>query len=261
MKSINPWFCPVKSDGPDEGLKLFCFHSAGSGASFYFDWADKISSVKEIIAIQLPGREGRYSDGLITCLEQLTERLWANLKNELDQPYIFFGHSMGARIAYEIAKIASLSETGGPECLIVSGAAAPHIASNTNDHLLPDDQLLIKLMDYGGTDTTLFESKELMDLILPILRADLKLCELAQTDQSSELTCPIIAYGGREDEIDISDIDAWRMRTTNQFILKMFEGGHFFVKSNQNKVLDDLAEVVNLIECNSNCHRHTPSVT
>jgi medium-chain acyl-[acyl-carrier-protein] hydrolase len=149
----------------------------------------------------------------------------------------------------------------------VSGAAAPHIASNTNDHLLPDDQLLIKLMDYGGTDTTLFESKELMDLILPILRADLKLCELAKTDQSIVLTCPIIAYGGREDEIDIPDIDAWRMRTTNQFILKMFEGGHFFVKSAQNEVLDDLTMVINLMECNSNVtnishelHNHTSCI-
>jgi medium-chain acyl-[acyl-carrier-protein] hydrolase len=160
-----------------------------------------------------------------------------------DKPFAFFGHSMGAWIGFELARRLQTKHRVEPLHLFVSGAGAPHVPSREHPlHDLPEDEFIQALGGLNGTPKELLESEELMQLMLPILRADFAVCETYTYKNGSVLNCPITAFGGLQDRrLYRSDIKAWREETNSTFTMKMLPGDHFFLHTAATLLLPLLA--------------------
>ena len=226
----GPWI-NYRRPNPAARLRLFCFPYAGGGASLYRPWADELPANVEVCPVQLPGRERRLSEPAYSRLDPLVEVLAEELHPLLDLPFAFFGHSMGALIAFELAR--ELRRTGRPQPvhLFVSGRRAPHIPeSGRPTHLLPDSEFLEEIRRMNGTPPELLESPEVVALLLPILRTDLALCETYVHYPERPLDCPVSVFGGYDDpEAPHEDLPPWREATTRECRVHMFPGDHFFL--------------------------------
>jgi medium-chain acyl-[acyl-carrier-protein] hydrolase len=218
-------------------LRLFCFPYAGGGASVFRRWGAALPGV-EVRAIQLPGREARLREPPLHRLEPLLEILLDVLRPALDRPFAFFGHSMGAVIGYELAR--QLRREGGPmpRRLFVSGREAPHTPSERAYHTLPDPELRQALATLGGTPREVLEHDELMELLLPLLRADFSIIENYRYEPGQPLDCPITALGGTEDRgTPLPAVEGWVMHTCGGFEMHTLPGNHFFLHSGEEQVL------------------------
>lgn len=225
-------------------LRLFCFPYAGGGASAYHSWIGDLAPAVEVCPVQLPGREGRTRESLETSLAGLLARLTPALGPWLEPPYALFGHSMGGLVAFALAREIGRAGYPAPAKLVVSGAGAPHTPS-TNPPLsgLPDEQFLERIRALDGTQSEVFENPELIELLLPVLRADLTLCETAAILRDPPIGCPIAAYGGASDEaVPRHRLEAWAELTSGAFRLRLFPGDHFFLHRRRDEVLAALVE-------------------
>ncbi|NJL21583.1 MAG: thioesterase [Leptolyngbyaceae cyanobacterium SM1_3_5] len=226
---MNSWIV-CHQPNPQARLRLFCFPYAGAGASVFQSWSSQLPDAIEVCSVQLPGRERRFREPLFTDLPALIEALTLALLPNLDRPFAFFGHSVGALISFAAAQQLGRSHGFSPLHLFVSGRQAPQTAAlKPPIHHLPDAEFIEKLRQYNGTPSAVLENAELMSLFLPILRADLAINDIAEFDRNSPLACPISAFGGLEDDLVSRDgLAAWREQTGDRFALQMFPGDHFF---------------------------------
>lgn len=192
-----------------------------------------------MIAVQLPGRETRFSEPARTSLHDLVDELTTALEPWLDRPYALFGHSMGALIAYELARALDRRAMRAPSHLFVSGQAAPHRPNRHRTlHRLPDEALLAALRTLTARPDAAMDNAELMRLLLPTLRADCTLCSTYEWQDGAPVGCPVTALGGREDRsVSRADLDAWRRHTAGPFDVRIFPGDHFFVHTARAAVL------------------------
>jgi medium-chain acyl-[acyl-carrier-protein] hydrolase len=216
---------------PQASLRLFCFPYAGGGASLFRAWPDDLPPAVEIGAVQYPGRENRWREPLLSDGELLVESLAADLQPHLDRPFAFFGHSLGALIAFEIARRIDHAARSKLVQLFVSAHAAPHITStNPPLHQLPPAEFRRKIAELDGTPQEVLQNAELMELVLPILRADFTINETYVYRPDLPLDRPISALGGLRDQlVTRPQLEAWRAQTTGAFTLRMFPGQHFFI--------------------------------
>jgi medium-chain acyl-[acyl-carrier-protein] hydrolase len=223
---------------------LFCFPYAGGGASIYRDWGRRLPGNIETCPVQLPGRETRFREPAFTRVEPLVEALAQSLRPKLDRPFAFFGHSLGALVAFELSRRLQHCHRLQPIRLFVSGCEAPQTRSPGKSlHALPTAEFREELRRLHGTPTAVLENDELMELMLPTLRADFSLWETYVYAASPPLTCPIIALGGLGDDlVSRKELQAWDELTTGQFRLRMFPGDHFFLNSAQPLVTRILAQ-------------------
>jgi medium-chain acyl-[acyl-carrier-protein] hydrolase len=239
--SASRWlpFAPARGDG--RGV-AFCFPFAGGGASFYRPWAQLAPSIA-LCPVQLPGREERLFERPFERLQPLVEAAAAELLPVLSSRYVLFGHSMGALVCYELAQV--LRDRGAPPPLhlFVSGAPAPHRAGETEPIFdLPEDRFLPALRRYGGLPDEVLRSRELLDLLLPRLRADLAVTGTYVYTARPPLACPITAFGGDADPSVAADaVKAWREHTLGSFDAEIFPGGHFFVSDVAGPILARIA--------------------
>jgi len=161
----------------------------------------------------------------------------------MDRPFAFFGHSMGAVIAFELARSVRQRFACEPEVLCVSGRQAPQVPNDKSpSYNLPNDEFIAELQRIDGTPREVLEHAELMELVVPMLRADFQLVQTYQYEAGAPLACPIAAYGGLEDnEVPRELLSMWRGQTTSGFALHMLPGGHFFLRSSQTLLLKMLA--------------------
>ncbi|MBZ4194220.1 MAG: alpha/beta fold hydrolase [Candidatus Contendobacter sp.] len=237
---ISPWFVRPK---PNAGLRLFCFAHAGGAASAFHPWGAKLEGV-DVWAIQLPGREGRLSEPLLTDFTVLQDRLARELTPHLDRPFAFFGHSMGAILAYEIARELRQRRLPPPERLYVSGRRAPTLPNlDPPLHPLPDREFIAELKRrFAGLPAVILAEPELLALFLPILRADLMMLERHEFRTDAVLDVPITAYGGQDDPQTLPEaLAAWRELTTREFAMRHFPGGHFYLHEQRERFLPYLA--------------------
>lgn len=242
----SPWFVRSKPK-PHADLCLFCFAHAGGAASAFHPWGAKLEGV-EIWAIQLPGREGRLSEPLITDFAILQQRLVDELAPRLDRPFAFFGHSMGAIVAYEAARELQQRGLPMPVRIYASGRRAPTRPNREPPlHPLPDAQFIAELKRrFAGLPAVILAEPELLALFLPILRADLTMLERHDFKQEPVLDVPIAAYGGQDDpQTSSDDLEAWRALTTGAFDLRCFPGGHFYLHEQRDSFLPHLAGELN----------------
>jgi surfactin synthase thioesterase subunit len=236
----------VVDDGHDAARQLFCFAHAGGGPSFFRPWRAPLAPEIAVRRILLPGREWRLEESPFRHITELVGPLCAALEPYLDQPYALFGHSMGAVVAYEVARRLSGPSRSAPTCLIVSGRRAPGLASNRPQVSgLPDDEFLAEVRRLNGIPAEVLNEPELLDMLLPTLRADYELAETYQPLSGDRLDCPVVAYMSTADpEVDYAGVLRWREVTTGEFAVRVFRGDHFYLKGGRpdvlNAVRDDL---------------------
>jgi medium-chain acyl-[acyl-carrier-protein] hydrolase len=238
----------VADDGPagDSGAarQLFCFAHAGGGPSFFRPWLAALAPEITVRRVLLPGREWRLEEPPFRHIAELVEPLCAGLEPYLDQPYALFGHSMGAVVACEVARRFSGPSRAGPACLIVSGRRAPGLAANHRRlSSLPDDEFLAEVGRLNGIPQEVLNEPELLDMLLPPLRADFELAETYQPLPGGRLGCPVVAYLSTADpEIDYDEVLGWQEVTTGEFTIRVFRGDHFYLRGGRPDVLNAVRE-------------------
>ena len=247
----TPWL-PYPGLNARADLRMFCFPYAGGGASAYYGWPNALSSRVEICPVQLPGREHLMREPMLTRLPDLVRTIrhaLADYLGELDKPFVFYGHSMGGLIAFELARL--LRREGGrqPLHLFVSGCRAPHLVEDEKiTYNLPEPELLEELRTLNGTPQEVLENPELMELLLPILRADFEAVETYEYAPEPPLDCPISAFGGLGDEkVEHHHLEGWREHTTASCSIRMFPGDHFFVRTAQAQLFRILGPTLHLL--------------
>lgn len=234
----TPWFTSQRLN-PLARLRLFCFPYAGGGAPIYRLWPQSLPSEIEVCVGQLPGRGTRLREQPFTSLDALVEAAAEAIAPLLDKPFALFGHSMGAMISFELAR--KLREQGRPQPvhLFVSGRRAPQLPNRDNmSYNLPEAELGQELLRLNGTPREVLEHPELMELMLPLLRADFSVVETYVYRPGVPLDCPLTAFGGlRDAEVSREQLEAWREQTTGEFTLRMLPGDHFFLNDPQSQAL------------------------
>ncbi len=212
-------------------MRLFCFPHAGAGPSAFRAWSRTLPAGVDVLAIQAPGREARLGEAPFQDLPPLVTGVAGAVGAYDDCPMAFFGHSLGAIVAFEVTRELQRRGSDGPIRLFVCACRAPHRAPRSPPISgLPDAEFLEKLGRLGGTPHEILGQDELMALLLPGLRADFRLAETYLTSTTASVACPISAFGGRADpEATAEDLAGWALHTTGGFQFRLFPGAHFFI--------------------------------
>lgn len=241
----TPWLTPLYREQNDH-LRLIFFPHAGGGASTFYPWSRVLPAGISSYAVQLPGRETRIRDTLHWQMQSVVQALTNALPPFLDQPFIFWGHSMGALLAYEVAqKLQQVLKT--PRRLIVSGCNAPHIPYlDPQIHQLPEAEFIAALQELNGTPSAVLQNAELRDLILPALRADFQIVETYTYQESQPLNCPITVLDGLEDDkTNEADLQEWQKHTSQLLEMFTFPGDHFFLYDRQPALVETVGNLLN----------------
>ncbi len=237
----RPWLTGIPLENP--AIRLFLFPHAGGSASAYGSWLDAGPRDIEIRAVQYPGRESRLREEPPRSITGLAGPLAAAVAAEpAGPPCVFFGHSMGSLVAFEVAR--TLREQGfpGPRQMFAAACAAPGGSRRQDVSLLPDEGLLDWARSHDEASAQALAHPELAALSLPALRADLTAVETYRAAPGPLLDCPITVLTGKEDSLHGTDITGWRDCTSSVFEHHEFSGGHFFVRSPENNVLAFLTD-------------------
>lgn len=227
----TPWLAHLKPR-PVARLRLFCFPYAGGSAAIYRTWSERLPAEVEVLPVELPGRASRFREPLLRRVDDVVRGAAEALGPLFDRPYAFFGHSMGALLAFELARQLAASGRAMPARLLVSARRAPHLADDDEPpiHSLPEPELLAKLRELNGTPEEALQHPELMQMLLPLLRADFEVNETYEYRDGAPLAVPISVFGGVEDEeVPRETLDAWREHTTAGCLVRILPGDHFFL--------------------------------
>jgi medium-chain acyl-[acyl-carrier-protein] hydrolase len=194
----------------------------------------------EVVLVELPGRGGRLREPPFRSAPPLIRALGEAFPVEACGEFALFGHSMGAILAFELARYLRRNRLRLPSVIFASGHVAPQLPERRRDlHTLPDGQLVEALRQLGGTPPEVFEQPELLELLLPIIRADLEVNELYEYREEPPLDVPLVLFGGSEDtDVGLEDLDAWGVQTTAACERKLLPGDHFFLHSAEHAVLE-----------------------
>jgi len=241
--AFDSWIA-FRKPNPQARLRLFCFPYAGTGASIFRTWSEGLPADVEVCPVQFPGRGTRLKETPFTELLPLVQALAQALVPLLDKPFAFFGHSLGALVSFELARQLRRQAGVQPVRLFVSADRAPQIPQRDRPiHALPDSEFLVELRRLNGIPEKVLEDVELMQVMLPVLRADFAVYETYVYSVEAPLNCPISIFGGlRDHRVSRDDLEAWRDQTSVSFSLQMFPGDHFFLNTTQPLLLQVLSE-------------------
>jgi medium-chain acyl-[acyl-carrier-protein] hydrolase len=226
----NDWLARWRS-APDARLRLFCLPHAGGGTVAYRPWALRFAPEVDVVAIRPPGREHRHRERACSRLPDLVENVVREVVPLLDRPYAWFGHSLGALVAFEACRTIQALGRPGPVRLMVSGRPAPDLPSRLSPvHAAPTPVLLDRLRQMGGTPPEILDDHGVMSALLPTIRADLAAAETYRCRPGRPLDVPITVFGGRQDPFTTADeLAAWARHTTAGCRVETFDGGHFYL--------------------------------
>ena len=216
---------------PAARMRLFCLPYAGGGSSIYSHWQADFPEDIEVCAVELPGRRARLREPLIRRAAPLVEALSQGLAPYFDVPFVFFGHSLGALLAFELAQHLRRAGRPGPRALFLSSTAAPHLPKSRRPLWnLSDAEFLTEIRAYGGTPEELFSAPNLRALFLPVLRADFEVFDTYVYEDDGPLGCPLHVYGGRDDALATpGQLRAWGELAPGLESVELFPGGHFYL--------------------------------
>lgn len=219
-------------------VKLFCLPYAGGSASLYNKWRRYLEPELQLEPIELAGRGARINERLYNDRKEAVEDVFNVIKAKVaGLPYIIFGHSMGASIAYDLAHKIKDSELHDPLHLFFSGSSAPHVKDEKNYHLMEPEQFKAEVLKLGGTPPEFFKNIELMDIFLPLLRSDFKIAEARSYDEDIQpLTYNITVFQGKDDELTQEQCESWRLHTSGNCKIHYFDGGHFFIHEEEESI-------------------------
>lgn len=236
------WFNSQRPN-PRAKTRLFCFPYAGGGPSIYKGWEHYLPAGVDVWPVQLPGRGSRYNEAPYASWDALVADTAEAMKDFLDLPFSFFGHSFGALLSFELAHRLRAQSGVAPCHLFVSGCRAPQLPRDSpHIHHLPDERFIEEVGALNGTPREVLENRELLQTVLGTLRADFRLAETYACSAASPLNCPVTAFGGSEDAAGTRDeIEAWRLQTTGPFNYWILPGDHFFIHTSEPMVLQIIA--------------------
>jgi phthiocerol/phenolphthiocerol synthesis type-I polyketide synthase E len=226
---------------PEARLRVYCFPHSGGSPGEYMAWTEALPEV-ELWGVQAPGRGSRAGEPPFTSMPELVDAVVGEV--DFVAPYVFFGHSLGALVAYEVAVALRDAGRPGPEKLWVSGSRAPHLRRPDRGlHRLHGRELAAAVdEEYGAIAPELLAAPDLLEMLLPVLRADLAIGGGYQARPRPPLDCPITVLGGEDDRERGDLLTAWRRHTTGSFEVRTFPGGHFYFRERRDDVLRHLAE-------------------
>lgn len=234
----SPWlqFRPQTS----AQIRLFCFPYAGGSAADFMPWQAVLGPRVEVRAVQLPGRAARFNEPAITDFDDLTDQLVEVIATAADRPYTFFGHSLGGLAAFELCHRCVERDLPLPRHLFISATNAPRSLPTRPPIAWMDDRTLITtLREYNGTPAELLANRELMELLLPTIRADFGLLEHYRYRARLRLPVPLSLLAGRQDRhLLVEQLPAWQDETSGPFRQHWFDGDHFYLQRQQAAVLE-----------------------
>jgi medium-chain acyl-[acyl-carrier-protein] hydrolase len=217
---------------PGARMRLFCFPYAGGNATLFRGWQRLFPEWIEICPLQYPGRGNRLREPPFTSVGPLAQDITQAVMPLLDLPFAFFGHSMGAILAFEVTRELRKRSKRLPFHLFLSAVRAPQFRS-TDPHAydLPEPEFIEELRRLNGTPSEVLENTELMALMLPMLRADFAVSQTyAYVAGGGPLSGPVSVYSGVDDpSFSSEELEGWREHTTGAFSLHMFAGDHFYL--------------------------------
>lgn len=233
----DPWLLCSRPLG-EAPWRLFCFPHAGAGTSPYAAWSAELAPDIEVTAICPPGRERHIGAPPHHSMATLVDALLPVIRPRLLPPYAFFGHSLGALVAFALA-LALERENRGPARLFVSGAVPPHLPrAEPWIYRLDDAGLIRRTASYGGLPLHLAESAEVLRLVLPALRADIEIAECYSVRAGDHVRCPVTALGGLQDtDAPPRLLAEWQALASGSFGLSLLPGGHFYLTGQQDRLL------------------------
>jgi medium-chain acyl-[acyl-carrier-protein] hydrolase len=220
-------------------IRLFCFPYAGGGSAIFRSWSRQLPGYIEVVPALLPGRELRLRESAYTRVDQLVDALAREITPYLDKPFAFFGHSMGAILSFELARRLRSEHGVEPEHLFISGRRSPRVPRrDLYIHHLPDAEFVAEIEQLNGTPREVLEHQELMEMVIPMLRADFAVCHSYTYVPGEPLSCPITVLSGiHDDTTPREEIEGWHDETTGNCRIHMLEGDHFFLNQQQATIL------------------------
>lgn len=221
-------------------MKLYCIPYAGGSAASYLKWKRFLNPLIELVPVELAGRGSRFKEPLYNTFDEAIHDVSQFIYQDSGQtPYAIFGHSMGSALAFEAAcRLFDLKINNGMTHLYVSGRRAPNMKDNGKHiHLLPEDKFREELERLGGTSAAFFLEKELYEAFAPAIRSDYRILSTYNYNSNqTPINVPITALTGTNDDITCEEIEAWHQFTIKGGKVHYFEGGHFFINDNIQKI-------------------------
>ena len=222
--------------------KLFLFPYAGGAAASYNGLRQYVDPTIEFRAIELAARGRRMREPNYNSIDDAVDDVFKIIKDELTQaPYVLYGHSMGSMIAFELAYKIRDNNLPMPIHIILSGRAAPHISRDGKRilHHLSDEEFKKQLLEMGGTPKEFFDHPELLEVFLPLLKGDFRLTETyTHRKKDAPLDIDLTVLSGKADEDTPEEIEAFHIHTSKTCDIHFFEGGHFFIHEEPQKVVN-----------------------
>lgn len=242
---FNSKWMPYRQNKSNAKIRLFILHHAGGSASICNNWFQNHEDDIEILPLELPGHETRIDEKLIDTLPDLCESLIEVIAPMTDLPYAFFGHSMGALVAFETTRLLRKNNVKLPSKLFLSAHIPPDQELREKPMYNLDKEDLIKeLKRMGGTSEELLEDSYFAELYIPIIRADMAICEKYIYSYQTPLPVPIHMFGGFDDiTVTPEELLGWRKQTTSNFVCHIYDGGHFYL-------VNHLDEIFSIIKSN-----------
>jgi medium-chain acyl-[acyl-carrier-protein] hydrolase len=226
---------------------LVCFPFAGGAASSFFPWRQALGPDVDLACIQLPGREELAEAPLATAFEPAMRAIVPAAKATIGAaggvPVLFFGHSLGALLAFETIRALRRRGETLPAALIVAGCRAPHRPNpDPSYHDAPDDVFIEKMRIYGGTPAEILSNDRLVRRFLPRLRADYDVFESYRYGVEPPLAVPFLVLGGTADRVvPESMLTGWERQTHARCTVEVLPGGHFFIVDSRTELLARVA--------------------
>lgn len=242
MSDRDQWLRQLHGDAARPApVALVCFPHAGGAASYFFRFGRSAPAWLDVWAVQYPGRQDRRTEPMIDDEPELTEHIFRALTPWRGGALTFFGHSMGAVLAFETARRLGTATGTRVVRLFASGRRAPSRYRPGTVHLSGDQALLAELRSLGGTNAMVLEDPELRDMVLPAVRNDYRLIERYRGSPAARVDCPITVLVGNDDPMtSIEEAEAWATHTTSTAETILFPGGHFYLENSSARLAKEV---------------------